>query len=56
MSYTFVDMLLLHYGSGSKEVQLVKQRAAAIWGVVKRQAIRYLEMSGDSKQHTEYIF
>lgn len=47
MSYTFVDMLLLYYGSGSKEVQLVKQHPAAIWGVVKRQAVRYLEMSGD---------
>lgn len=41
-------MLFLYYrSSGSTEVQLGKQHPLPIWGLVKRQAIRYLELSGE---------
>lgn len=41
-------MLLLYYrGGGSQEVQLVRQHPPAIWALVKRQAIRYLDLSGE---------
>jgi hypothetical protein len=40
-------LLLYSHSSGSKEVQLVKQHTPEIWGLLKRQAVRYLELSGD---------
>jgi hypothetical protein len=40
-------MLLLYHGSGSTEVQLVSEHNSAIWSVLKRNVLRYLELHGD---------
>jgi Abortive infection C-terminus len=39
-------MLLLYYGTGSREVQLVRQHNSTVWGLVKTQTIRFLQMDG----------
>ena len=39
-------MLLLYYGIGPKEVQLVRQKNSTVWGLVKSHAVRYLQMDG----------
>jgi hypothetical protein len=39
-------MLLLYYGTGSREVQLVRQKNLTVWGLVKSHAVRYLQMDG----------
>jgi hypothetical protein len=40
-------MLRLYHGSGSTEVQLVREHNSAIWGLLKRNVVRYLELHGD---------
>lgn len=39
-------MLLLYYGTGSREVQLVRHKNSTVWGLVKAQTIRFLKMDG----------
>ncbi|MBZ5571988.1 MAG: abortive infection family protein [Acidobacteriia bacterium] len=39
-------MLLLYYGAGSREVQLVRQKNSTVWGLVKTQTVRFLRMDG----------
>jgi hypothetical protein len=40
-------MLLLYHGSGSTEVQLVRQHNPTIWNLLKRNILRYLQLHGD---------
>lgn len=40
-------MLQLYHGSGSREVQLVSGDNSAVWGLLKRNVIRYLQQKGD---------
>jgi hypothetical protein len=42
-------LLLYHRGSGSQEVQPEKQIQPVIWALLKRQVVRYLQLSGDSE-------
>ncbi|MBZ5599167.1 MAG: abortive infection family protein [Acidobacteriia bacterium] len=37
-------MLLLYYGSGSREVQLAEQHNPTVWSLVKKNAVRYLRL------------
>ena len=42
-------MLLLYSGTGSKEVQLVRRKNATVWGLVKKQTVRFLNMDGSTE-------
>jgi hypothetical protein len=39
-------MLLLYYGTGSREVQLVRQQNLSVWSLVKTQTVRFLRRDG----------
>lgn len=41
-------MLLLYYGTGSREVQLIRQHNPTVWGLVKEHAVRFLLQSGST--------
>jgi hypothetical protein len=41
-------MLLLYYGSGSQEIQLVAPCNEEVWSLLKRGAVRYLRLSGSA--------
>jgi hypothetical protein len=40
-------MLQLYYGSGSREVQLVSEHNSTVWGLLKRNVVRYLQQKGE---------
>lgn len=39
-------MFLLYHGSGSREVQLLREHNQAIWSLIRKKAINYLTLSG----------
>ena len=47
-------MFILYQGSGSDEVELVKEHNSAVWGLIRRKAINYLVLSG-AKQSAELL-
>src|SRR5579862_7603484 len=39
-------VFLLYHGSGSREVQLLREHNHAIWSLIRKKAINYLTLSG----------